>query len=130
MATVAAIPKFHVLRLDALALQVRLGVTKEERAIPQEVRVTVELRFPEAPLAMNTDKLEDTIDYGDLAEAIRSRCEGPGFHLIEKMSQEIYAMIRAQLLAAAEVGVWVHKVRPPVEGLTGGSRFYCGDFPA
>ena len=62
---------FHSLRMEKLVLQQRLGCSAEERAKPQEVRVTLELRFAKGPQALVTDDLGGTVCYARLAQAIQ-----------------------------------------------------------
>ncbi len=119
---------FNALKIEALSLSVRLGCSIEERSKPQEVRVAVELRFREAPKGMVTDSLIDTICYAKVSEAIKTHCESGEFQLVERMAHEVYGLIREMTGPAVEVGVSLHKVRPPVENLLGGTFFRCGDF--
>lgn len=120
--------KFFALRLADLRLEVNLGCTEAERARRQEVRVTVELRFSEAPAGMTSDRLEETVCYAELSQKIVQHCERREYHLIERLGAEIYALVRELAGGRATIGVSAHKVRPPVERLEGGTFFRCGDF--
>jgi 2-amino-4-hydroxy-6-hydroxymethyldihydropteridine diphosphokinase/dihydroneopterin aldolase len=86
-------PEHSSLRMEGLALRVRLGCSEEERSSPQEVRVSVEFRFKQAPVAMDSDSLEETICYGRVAEALR-RLEQREFRLIERLGAAAYAEAR------------------------------------
>lgn len=121
---------FHALRLENLALNVHLGCLPEERSARQEVRVTIEIRFSKPPAAVQSDDLAETVCYSEISEAVRKTCEAREYHLIERMAGEIYAITREITgpMEYAEIGVSVHKVRPPVPGLLGGSHYRCGDF--
>ena len=88
----------------------------------------MELRFRDKPEAMVSDRLGDTVCYAELCSLIRRTCEAKEYHLIEKLADEIYRITRELTGSAAAVGVRVHKVRPPIENLKGGSIFRCGDF--
>lgn len=98
--------------------------------MPQEVRVSVELRFAKAPKAVTTDELTDSVCYAQISEGIRAKCEAQGmeYRLIERMAYDIYDVVREIAGSGTKIGVIVHKVRPPVENLRGGSVFCCGDF--
>lgn len=119
---------FHSLFVRGLSLQVRLGCSLEERSRAQEVRVSLELRFPRAPHATTTDDLRDTICYGRLCSALRELAESHEFQLVEKLAADLLERAKAHLEGKAQVAVSVHKVRPPVEGLLGGVEYRAGDF--
>ena len=115
------------LRLEGLSFLIRLGCSEEERRLPQEVRISLEVRFPEAPLGTLSDKLEETVCYGMLADGLRAYFNGREFSLVEKVAQEAFQILR-EFCPRTLVAVEVEKVRPPVEGLRGGAIFRCGDF--
>jgi dihydroneopterin aldolase len=101
--------------------------------VPQEIRVTVELRFREAPAAAASDDLRETVCYGSIARDLRQACANREFNLIERLADEFAATVRARLRAAdafssALLAIKVLKVRPPVEGLLGGAAYASGDF--
>lgn len=116
----------HSLRMKELSLLLRLGCTEEERAVPQEVRLDVELRFPAPLIAGKSDNLSDTICYGFLADSLRRHFVGE-YQLIERVTEEAYRIVK-ELSRDATVAVEVRKVNPPVKGLLGGAFFRCGDF--
>jgi dihydroneopterin aldolase len=117
----------HSLRMKELSLLLRLGCSEEERALPQEVRLDVELRFPTPLKAGRTDDLRDTICYGALAGALRKHFTQE-YQLIERVTEEAYRIVK-EMSGGASVAVEVRKVNPPVPGLLGGAFFRCGDFP-
>lgn len=116
----------HSLRMKELSLHLRLGCSEEERAVPQEVRFDVELRFPAPLVAGKTDDLRDTICYGMLADSLRRHFSGE-YQLIERVTEEAYRIVK-ELGRGSSVAVEVRKVNPPVNGLLGGAFFRCGDF--
>lgn len=122
--------KFHSLRLEDLSLHVHLGCTPEERAFRQEVRVTIEIRFHEKPSAVDNDQLADTVCYAEISESVQATCETHEYQLIERMAGEIYEIARKIIgpESRAALAVTVHKVRPPVPSLRGGSFYRVGDF--
>ncbi len=121
-------PLFHTLSLQELVLWVHLGCSSEEREKAQEVRVNVDFRFKEMPPGSSTDKLEDTICYAQVSNTIIDHCEKNEYKLIERMACEIYAVCKQIAGHKADLGVSVHKVKPPVDRLLGGSHYRCGDF--
>lgn len=77
-------------RLSICELRVRgrVGVTPQERRLPQEVVVSLTLHADLAS-ACRTDRIEDTVDYKTLKKAILALCESGSFKLIERMAQLI-----------------------------------------
>jgi dihydroneopterin aldolase len=120
----------HSLRLEELSVQVHLGCTGEERVNSQEVRLTVELRFHKAPLGAHSDALADTVCYAEISEALTSRLEAVEYNLIERLAYDAFAIAKDIASSKVDVGIIVHKVRPPVANLNGGAWFRCGDFLA
>ena len=127
-------PAAHALRIEDLSLQVKLGCLPEERAQTQEVRFTVIFRFAHAPRGAATDEITDTICYAEISEVLRTLCASDEFKLIERLGIEAYNKLREFLNAArgdhkqTKLALSVHKVKPPVVGLLGGSHYECGDF--
>ncbi len=124
-------PKFSVLRIGDLTLNVKLGCTAEERAVPQEVRLSVEIRFPLLPSGSFSDSLDETVCYAQVSRVLKEHCETREFKLIERIGVEGYSLLKELTKHQnLEISLQVHKVRPPVQDLQGGSHFICGDFPA
>lgn len=121
-------PPCHSLRLDNLSLQVHLGCLEDERSIPQEVRITLDCRFQEAPPGFQSDELSGTLCYAEISEKITGMIESRPYHLIEKMAADIYEIAKSWAHDRAQIALCVHKVKPPVRNLRGGSRYFCGDF--
>ena len=81
-----------VLEFRGARLDVRLGCSAEERAVPQAVDLDLAVRFAELPSACETDKLEGTVCYADLIHAARDACAGREFRLVERLAHELYAL--------------------------------------
>lgn len=120
--------RVSVLRLNDLSLAVHLGCGPEERAETQEVRMSVEFRFLQTPVAERSDDLTDTICYARASAILKEICTGREFHLIEHMAFECENALRRMVEGRAQLALRVHKVRPPVPGLLGGTQYICGDF--
>ena len=118
----------HRLRIRDLQLKARLGCSAEERSAPQEVRVSVELRFDHSPRASTSDNLGDTICYAVLSKALREQLKEREYHLVEKMAADFYEVLKGIVEGRAKISLSVHKVRPPIEGLLGGVEYQVGDF--
>jgi len=117
-----------VLEFRGARLEVRLGCTAAERAMPQAVDLDLAVHFAELPLACESDKLADTVCYADLIDAARAACAGREFHLVERLGHELLTRLRPLTPAGSELWLRVTKLHPPVEGLSGGVAFSLGDF--
>lgn len=84
-----------------------VGVTEAERAQPQRLLITVELKRDLGPAA-NTDDLADTIDYQAVAQQILHFGDGGHWELIETVAGDIAQMILDDF-KPAEVTVEVKK---------------------
>ena len=118
----------HALRIQDLRVMVNLGCTLEEQATAQEVLVSLEFRFHAAPAGLTTDRLEDTLCYAELSQLIKQVSEAKPYHLIEKLAGDLFVELGERTRAHATLGLKVHKVRPPVKDLIGGTQYVCGDF--
>jgi dihydroneopterin aldolase/2-amino-4-hydroxy-6-hydroxymethyldihydropteridine diphosphokinase len=118
----------NALRIEDFSVQVHLGCGKEERLVSQEVRVSLEIRFPELLKAAKTDELTDTICYADLCEAIRKIAGLQEYKLIEKLGLDCFQAVRELAGPGNQIALEIHKVRPPVQDLQGGSIYRLGDF--
>ena len=117
-----------VLEFRGARLEVRLGCSAEERAVPQAVDLDLAVRFPELPSACESDKLEDTVCYAELIDAARAACAGREFRLVERLAHELFAALRPLIPPGTELWLRATKLDPPVRGLAGGVAFSLGDF--
>lgn len=76
------------LRIRDLRVRCRVGVTAEERRLPQDVLITVTMHA-DLRKACRSDKLRDTVDYKAVKKAILAECEAKSFKLIERMAQRV-----------------------------------------
>jgi dihydroneopterin aldolase len=70
----------------------QVGVTEQERARPQRLLVSVEMRH-DLSTAAGRDNLADTIDYAAVADRILHFGNGCHWELIETLAAEIAAMV-------------------------------------
>lgn len=104
------------------SIGVHLGCTAHEREKPQEVRVSLTLRFQTLPMACESDRLSDTVCYAKLCEIVRDASEQKHFETVEHLGWRIHEALKG-LPSARVCRVVIHKVRPPIEDLRGGVRF-------
>lgn len=115
-----------VLSFDAARLDVRIGVTAEERAKPQPIDLSVRVGFLEAPPGCQTDQLSDTVCYEKLVLRARKYIQKKEFFLIERLAFELHQDLHSAIVGDAELWLSVQKIHPPVENLAGGVRFAYG----
>ena len=123
----AAAPRSVALEVPAIRLDVHLGCTAEERAVPQPVEIELRIRFADLPAACWTDELADTVCYAELAALAREHCAGREFRLIERLALELAGLIRARLPEGARLSLTVVKLAPPVREIVRGVRFTIED---
>ena len=70
-----------------MTLSCAIGITKDERARPQRLRLNLEVEVvPERP---SRDKVDEVVHYGHLAQKLRDVCAGTGAQLLETLAQEL-----------------------------------------
>jgi dihydroneopterin aldolase len=91
------------------------GVTEAEKRIGQRYRATVELRL-DLSRAAQTDAVEDTIHYGEVAETIVATAREAPFNLIESAAARIVDRL-LQRFPAQSVTLRLEKLLPPIDGV-------------
>jgi dihydroneopterin aldolase len=84
-------------RISIVDLEVsyQIGVTDEERAKPQRLLITVEMDF-DFSTAANSDRLEKTINYFDVAQELLKYGNNRSWKLLEKLTSNVadFIMVR------------------------------------
>ena len=119
---------FHSLFISDLRLFVKLGCEEVERRTPQEVRLSIEFRFSSVPKATQTDEIGDTVCYAKVSQAIKNYCEGKEFKLIEKLALDLVFVTKDVIGNDMAMALTVHKIKPPIENLIGGTQYRIADF--
>ena len=70
-----------------LTLSCSIGVSDEERARRQRLRINIELAVDYPPPSRDT--LSEVVDYGRLAAAVRTHVLGTTFRLLETLAEEL-----------------------------------------
>ena len=100
--------------LDGIVVFGRHGVHEEERRLDQRFVVDLELgRY--LSVAGRSDRLEDTVDYGEAYRIVRAVIEGPSRNLLEALAEAIAAEVLNRL-AVDEARVRVAKPGVPLPG--------------
>jgi len=122
--------------VQALRIPCVIGTTEAERARKQEVLVSFTLQV-DLRRAGGSDRLEDTVDYGELAARVTALLEASSFHLLEALAEEVAAVClrdprvrRVEVEArkpravplAASAGVRIVRERRPAPDPRGSTR--------
>jgi 7,8-dihydroneopterin aldolase/epimerase/oxygenase len=93
----------HEFKVDTL-----IGVYEWERKVPQTIQLDLEIGLSHSR-AMQTDRVEDTIDYGAVVSRIQDTLKRQHFSLLEKLAEHIAQMILRDF-SATRVKVSVAKL--------------------
>lgn len=114
----------HQLRLKDLELRVHLGCSREEQALPQQVKVEVGLRFRQPPTACESDRIEDTICYEKISSRLTEVAASKTFHLIEHLAQSLYLSLKEELSEENfRIRIRLHKLHLPMRYHTDGAWY-------
>ena len=94
-------------RVTGLEVFGRHGVLPEETALGQRFVVDLEIRLAACP-GVDDDRLEGTVDYAGLTDAVAAIVAGPPSALLEHLAGRIAARVLREPLVAW-VAVTVHK---------------------
>lgn len=90
----------------------RHGVLASEKESGQAFLVDVELRL-DLSVAATTDRLEDTVDYGKLAQRIHDVVASERWNLIEKVAGRV-AEVGMEDRRVSQINVTIHKPGAPL----------------
>jgi 7,8-dihydroneopterin aldolase/epimerase/oxygenase len=106
---------FDCILLEGMRFFGHVGVLESEKRQGQDFQVDLFLEFLRIP-ACETDKLEDTVDYGHVFDTVRHVVEPARFDLIERLAGEIATRVLADHGSVLAVTVTVRKPHAPIEG--------------
>jgi dihydroneopterin aldolase len=87
-----------IIFLHEYKLALVIGVYEWERRLPQTVQLDIEIGLPSSR-AGETDRVEDTIDYGKVIEAIDASVQQHHFDILEALAEHIAHLIRTDFKA-------------------------------
>jgi 7,8-dihydroneopterin aldolase/epimerase/oxygenase len=90
-----------IIFLRDFKLELAIGIYEWEHKAPQTVQFDLEIGLPHCK-ACETDKVEDTIDYGLIVQRIRDSVADRHFALVESLAEHI-----AQLILQGFGAPWV-----------------------
>lgn len=97
-----------ILFLRDFRLEMIIGLYEWERKAPQPVLIDLEIGLYDHK-AGHTDQVQDTIDYGKVAERIRESVSSREFRLVETLGEHIAEIVRGEF-GAPWVRVAVRKL--------------------
>jgi len=103
--------------IERLEFQGRCGVTPEERRRPQPLAVDLELDCQTDPAAASDD-IRQAVDYAEVADRIVEIAATQDCALLETFSERLLTMLFAAF-PVERVKIWVRKLAPPLEHVTG-----------
>jgi len=104
----------QVIRLSGVEAIGYHGVLDSERAKGQRFIVDCELEV-DTKLAIETDDINDAVDYSAVAELINAQIQSEPVNLIEVLANRIAAEILKNFLLVKTVEITVHKPDAPIE---------------
>jgi len=90
------------------------GVTEQERILGNSYRIDIKL-FHDLKKAIESDKLEDTLNYADIYKIIKEEMLISS-HLLEHITGRIIRKIRQNYSCISKIKIRLAKINPPIEG--------------
>lgn len=81
-----------IIFLHEIKIDLTIGIYDWERKLPQTVILDIDIGLPNSHAA-SSDKVEDTIDYGDVVKRIEASLVNKQFSLVEALAEHIAKLI-------------------------------------
>ncbi len=95
----------HEIEIRRLKVSCHIGVPEEERALPQQLRVSVKLSVS-SPFHAMADEISRTLDYAALASSIQDLASSRPRRLIETLAADVAGLVlEFPVVTAVEVTV-------------------------
>jgi dihydroneopterin aldolase len=98
--------------LEGLEFYAHHGVQPEERAVGH--RYSADLRLTVEGLADSTDRIDDTVDYGDAATIVLAVSDERRFATLEALCKAVANRLLERFPSVVEVQVKIGKLVPPI----------------
>lgn len=113
------------LELQDLRFKILIGCNDEEKILQQEIQVYIKIFFSKEPIGCQSDDINDTVCYDQVASTIRDICNLKHYHLIEHLGWRIYKEIKKKY--PFKITIKINKLNPPIHELKGGAIFTIED---
>jgi len=90
------------------------GVMKQEQIVGNTYRVDLKL-FLDLSKAIQTDKLEDTVNYADIFSLVKEEMKIPSL-LLEHIAGRIIQKIKQKYPTITKTTIRLAKLNPPIQG--------------
>ncbi len=104
-----------VIHLRGLEFYAYHGALPEEQVLGQRFLIDMDL-FSDLSQAGSSDKVEDTIHYGEVYQVIKACVMGDPHQLLEHLAEDIAQRVLGQF-SCASLRVEVHKPQAPIPGI-------------
>lgn len=111
------------LQINELCYFVSLGCSDAEKSILQEVLISVSVVFANPPQACESDDLQNTICYAQIADCLFVSFENQKFNTIEKLAMHSWQVVKKLCTEKTQISIKINKVRPPIGRKNSGSTF-------
>jgi dihydroneopterin aldolase len=100
------------IEVTGLSLYTHLGVTEAEREVGQRLVIDLRLEVGECD-AIVTDRVEDTVDYAEVCEAVALTAQQRSYRTLERLCSAVAERLVDQF-AAESVWIKIAKPEPPI----------------
>jgi 7,8-dihydroneopterin aldolase/epimerase/oxygenase len=100
------------IEITGLSLYTHHGVTAAEREVGQRIVLDISFEVPD-PDAMLTDRVEDTIDYGEVCQAVALMAQQKSYKTLERLCAVVADGLASQF-GAEDIAVKASKPEPPI----------------
>ena len=90
------------------------GMTEQERIVGNNYRIDLKV-FLDLSKAIESDKIEDTINYADVFDLIKEEMTIPS-HLLEHVAGRIVQKIKQNYSYISKITIRLAKIKPPIAG--------------
>lgn len=81
-----------IIKIENLKLRTVVGIYEWEKKTKQDIIINVEIEF-DGTKAIESDDIDDTVDYKTITKKIISTVEGTQFNLIERIAGEAMKIV-------------------------------------
>lgn len=99
-------------QIEGLSLHTHHGVGEAERAVGQRLEIDVDFDVPHCD-AMLTDRLEDTVDYGEVCDIVALAATERSYATLERLAHVVAERLMERF-GCEEVTVRAAKPQPPL----------------
>ena len=100
------------IEVTGLSLYTHLGVTEAEREVGQRLVIDLRLEVGECD-AIVTDRVEDTIDYAEVCEAVALAAQQRSYRTLERLCAAVAERL-VEHFGAESVWIKIAKPEPPI----------------